>query len=140
MLLLIAARVASSCIQVRLASRDAELRCSRVDRVLRLRNKLVDFLFADDERRRQQHTVAARAHNQIAIEAEVPANAAHIATISKAFARCGFFRKLQSRHQSGTGDLTDNRMVREGVAQFLLEVGSRIGLDALDNFFRRAAV
>ncbi|CAM2138111.1 hypothetical protein PT2222_100124 [Paraburkholderia tropica] len=115
------------------ALRKSQLLRGGVDGLLRLRHDFVDLAARDDERRREQHAVAGGAHDEVAVEAEVAADRAHVAAVREALARLRVFGELQTGHQTRARNVADDRMIREGLAQLLLEVRTRIGLHALDD-------
>src|SRR6266702_6379035 len=116
-------------------SRKAELLCGRVDGAFRLRHDFVDLAAGNNKGWRKQHPVAGRAHDEAAVEAEVAAQRADITAIGEALFRLRVLGKLNAGDQSRAGDLADNGMVREGLAQHALEVRTGVVLHPLDNAF-----
>ena len=108
-----------------------QVACSEVETLPRKVDDLINFTFGNDERRRQNHRVANRAHHESVGEAVIPALRAHIDSAIKELPIRFVVHQFNRTEQAAAAHFAYKGMLGE-FANLRLEVGADIRIDSLD--------
>src|SRR5690242_15529928 len=101
-----------------------------VDRGLQFCDDLVNLVFADDQRRCQNHRVANCAANEAVVEAVVSTVRSDRARVGKEFALSFVTHEFDSGEETHASYLPHDGMIQERLAQATLQVRPDFGLYA----------